>query len=251
MIFVVGCGRSGTSWLFNWLLQHPKVCGVWGETYLFSRLDSIVRPTACDNRNISLGYPSHLSSQGIHKWINTKSFDKITSKYVISLIEELTINLQTDKPDANCFAEKTPDHLWHMETIDECLQDVCEVYFVHIYRDGRNVVESFNRQQWVTIQDATLRWISAAKKVLDKTNKTNNTLNVRYEQLIEQPETSVDILDFCGLSHCPSISSFTSKCDDNSQQTYRPNLWKSITDRELLTSFKTMEPYLKELGYEI
>src|SRR5947208_13736749 len=38
LLLVVGCARSGTTWLHRLLLSHPDVVGPTSETFLFDRL---------------------------------------------------------------------------------------------------------------------------------------------------------------------------------------------------------------------
>ncbi len=102
--------------------------------------------------------------------------------------------------------EKTPEHLFYINLIR---QHVPRARFIHIVRDGREVVASLNRlakiyHQWQPYMDVTFaaeRW-NQAWGVTKRWIGHPDHLIVRYETLLLAPRrTLARILQFLGCDH--------------------------------------------------
>lgn len=233
LILIVGSGRCGTSWLVDWLLSNEFICGPHIETKLFFHIAPI-----CGFSH----YTNHMNSIG--QGIDNRSicyFDgeikTLSSQYLHSLIESLCLHPRIYKKNATYYLEKTPEHLYYIDMVDELLGEYYNIRWIHIYRDGRNVVQSISKLGWLKPEASVNRWIFAANSVLS--NKKENVLCIKYEELVENPILSKKITDFCGVNF--------HSCIQPDLSIYNPNRWKE--SEELLEIFAPMRPYLDQLGY--
>lgn len=131
LLFIVGCPRSGTTWLQRLLAGHPDVrTGQESDLfdiYLGPQLRAWKReldPAASGRGGVGLG--CYLSDEEYLRRLKT---------FAIALVEPMVGGLQTGQ----VFVEKTPGHvLW----IPEILTLFPRARFVHVLRDARDVVAS-------------------------------------------------------------------------------------------------------------
>ena len=93
------------------------------------------------------------------------------------------------------FAEKTPRHLLHLDAIAATVPGARIVMMV---RDGRDVAASFQRRDGKAITGAR-RWLQE-NEVLRAAEARPDTLRLRYEDLVTDPEGSLRaVCSFAGL----------------------------------------------------
>jgi len=241
IIFIVGSGRCGTSWIQDWLLRHPQICGEFNESRIFEVLGGIFKYP----QKISFNKQMH-KVNGIYHWLSHEEFADAMSDFVFTIFDKYCRN-----HDKNCVLEKTPRHFWWSESINRLLRHRCEVYFVHLYRDGRNVIESFSRQNWSPEPTtATKHWIAEMEYMLAG-DCPDNMLHCKYEDLIHDTETlSQTILTFCGLQKHEPLQKYAKSFFKDTVMEFDPHRWKNLEGYGLLKNcFNEMEPTLKKLGY--
>src|SRR5690348_9627165 len=116
--FVVGCPRSGTTWLRVLLAQHPAVATT-RETHLFDRY--IVELQTAWDHDLAAG------TTGLQAALSGDQFTALCANFargVMQRIEEAT-------PGAKVLVEKTPAHVRHVPLILKLLP---EVHFIHLIR---------------------------------------------------------------------------------------------------------------------
>lgn len=169
-ILIGGCGRSGTTLLLAILGAHPKIQAIDHEAYLFNA-------------------PS------------TKKND---------LLRSLRINFNLIrggiKPTADRWCEKTPTNVLKLKQIDLFFKG--KFKFIHIIRDGRDVVTSRHPTKpdcyWVDID----RWLNDVQAGLEYTD-SHNVKTIKYENLIlDFKSTMKSITDFIGLDFVSKVSEF-------------------------------------------
>ena len=223
-IIISGIGRCGTSWLQDWLLDHPLTYGEHNESRMFALMAS-----TC-HENFS--------------WLDQQTSYSVVGKFVYEWF-----SLASCRQGKPYLVEKTPRNRAHFHTINKMMQPFCEVYFIDIYRDGRNVVESFRRQSWShrSPQRIVNGWIKLMKRMLNN-ESPSNVLHVKYEDLVKHPEISRSITSFCKIEHHHDIKPFekmiSNGLNDNMER------WKTVKDPELLDCFFQMDDLLVQLGYE-
>ena len=126
-VFLVGCPRSGTTWLQVLLAQHGQVATA-RETHLFN------------------GYLKHLDrwwrffesqpdNVGLKVLFSPDEYYKLCSLFVHGVMQKIAAS----NPTATVVLEKTPNHVRYAPLI---LKLVPDAYFIHIVRDPRSVVSS-------------------------------------------------------------------------------------------------------------
>jgi hypothetical protein len=139
-LFLVGCARSGTTLLQSMMGAHSQIA-TFPESHFFQRavpgrrwakkmgLASRAAKTQLDQFLNESGYPEiHTSS-----FMMSLSLRQITSVFV-NILDELTVNA-----GKSIWLEKTPGHLYHIDTIRRLVPDT---KFIHLFRNGQDVVAS-------------------------------------------------------------------------------------------------------------
>jgi len=224
-IFIIGSGRCGTTWIGQWLRQHPEAFG-GPETHLFAILDLLINPSW---------------EQGVKRWL---SYDLLMDKiklFAIDLLGSCKFR-QNNEP---YLIEHSSIHYFHKTIIKKIFPDAL---FVHIYRDGRNVVESWLR---TNPSKTHSEHIGLWKQIITdmQANKDDNTLNIQYEDIMENPQKSRIITEFLGLKHHKDIDSWEFPVN-TSNFSYDYNRWKTLP-KHIQEEFKQTEiqNLLKSLSY--
>ena len=209
-IFLVGCPRSGTTMLQTVLAAHPEV-----HSFPESRF---YRNVVSQQKLLRhLGVASHhaharLSEIYVELGLDTGKLRRRfgVAGYARDLFAALDqAALAAGKP---FWLEKTPDHLDHVDAI----QQVCpDARFVHLIREGKETVASlldvtrqypdaWGREPW-SVQRCVTRWctdVAAALRLQD----CPGHLLVSYERFVEAPEAETQRLcTFLGLIFDPAM----------------------------------------------
>jgi hypothetical protein len=147
-VFIVGCARSGTTLLYHMLQSSGAFVRYSWETHLFNRVGPRFGSLATRKNRERL-----LASWQQSKFFSRSGVDvEVVRRRVISECSNvgdfLRIVMETLASAQNVerWAEKTPDHVLHIEEIKRTLPNAI---FIHIIRDGRDVALSMERQHWV------------------------------------------------------------------------------------------------------
>ena len=179
VVLVVGCPRSGTTWVERLLLSHPSAGGVEDrETWLFQGL----RPL-WNNRDLETwaDEPTRLSAM-------RRFCDRM-----------LLRGLDRHRPNATHFVEKTPSHALYLDEISRIYPDA---WFIHVVRDGRDVARSLVEfEHGVDDLDTAARlWVRTLDAVRRSAPNLVRHRTVRYEDLLRDPvEGTVSLLSWVGL----------------------------------------------------
>lgn len=168
LVCVVGCGRSGTTWLERMLMSAPETGGVDGaESRLFalghSLWHNLPRMSPLVDRERLVGALRHF--------------------YGTVLAESLALH----SPGAGIFVEKTPRHSIQLPQISAVFPDV---YVVHVVRDGRDVARSMSEIDFFDVPDpadALRIWRRVLREVRAAAPSLAHFQEVRYEQLLLDP----------------------------------------------------------------
>lgn len=221
-IFVIGSGRCGITWIGRWLRQHPETFG-GPETHIFTILQHLLNPEW---------------NQGILSWVEEDVVIQNLRQCVTNVFEQCRFR----KPNQESLVE----HSWiHYKSKSFIKQIFPDAKFVHIYRDGRNVVESKLRAGGTPEEHINV-WLDAVK---DVTVPRENTFVIKYEDLIADPSKSRQITDFLGLKHHNDIDSWEFPVN-TPHFSYDPDRWKTLSKDIQNHMQQTMLQTLQTLGYE-
>ncbi len=188
LIFVGGCERSGTSLVQKLLVSHSRIAG--GPELVFTgRIAELYR-------RMGGRYPSSYASR-IAAFYDG---ERLTEAFR-SFLEGFFRPIFERDPDAVYFSEKTPSNLF---AAPELLRIFPGARFVHVLRDGRDVLASHHdvRRRFEEAGEpyhhptfrsprVCVRWNRAAEK--HAALETDPDLGarshlLRYEELLQEPE---------------------------------------------------------------
>lgn len=207
LIFIVGAPRSGTTWLQRLLASHPRI--VTGqETHLFAYVGPLLRSwRRALERERDPSSASGRGGVGLGCYLTEPEYLASVKLYLDSLLEVVTRNVA----GGQFFLEKTPGHALYIEEIRELLP---RCRFIHLLRDGRDVVASLLAAStgwgrgWAprASSKATGIWLKhvrAARRAAAKLPR-EAFLEVRYETLLDDPVgTLTELARFIGLDWDP------------------------------------------------
>jgi hypothetical protein len=187
LLVVLGCGRSGTTWLERMLLASPDAGGPDGaESFLFK----LTRPLwerlpelapVCDREQVIAAL----------------------RRFYDAIFEEA---LALESPEARVFIEKTP---MHSLMVGEIAAIYPRAHYLHLVRDGRDVARSMSQVEFFGVPDpadAARGWRMVLHRVRGAAPGLRYYREVRYEDLLADPvEGTLDLLAWAGMRHDAAI----------------------------------------------
>lgn len=243
MIFNVGARRSGTFWLQRIVTAHPTVGSVPSETHLLSHgIAPLFERFQHDD--------PHSTEVGV-VYANRETL----LRRVRALCDDVFLEFLGDGQTR--VAERTPLHVFHLNLIAEIYPDA---RFVHIIRDGRDVARSIAAQNWgaAEVAGAAREWRDAIISGRDAGLPPERYREVRYEDMLEQPEREIALLyGWLGLPNSASDLEYplaeaarAENVDAKGVGGIASQKWRQAFDARDLASFNEVAgDLLSELGY--
>jgi len=192
IVCLVGAPRSGTTWLQYLLAAHPDIKS-GRESYVFMKLCELKEDWLALKKN----------GIGMACYQTDAEFFEILDDFKNRQLDALTKGVGTGQ----IFLEKTPSHALAIPQIAALLP---EARFIHILRDGRDVVASMlaakkgwgeewapkNARRAAKIWERHIHAVESAKSGL----KPGQFYELRYEALLE--DTAAELrkcIDFLGM----------------------------------------------------
>lgn len=240
-IFIVGSSRSGTSLLAAMLSAHSRIaCGP--ETQVLNKLNQTTLATILNDpkwpqRAVQGLSRVTLAGQrviDIYKTTETELAEFLMDRQpsIAALIESITLNF-ANKQHKPRWAEKTPRHLLHLDTIRREFPDA---KIIRIIRDPRDSALSMRKLNWTS--DDYLPNLYIWNKWYEHTDPffstDKNSTTISYEDLVHSPQQVLSSL-------CNFIEE---RFEDNMLRTRKsgqlvstPNeVWKKQVSKELDTN---------------
>ena len=195
-IFIIGCPRSGTTWLQAMLGQNPKVCTL-SELKLFdfytaSWIKAWRDQMEIQKRGNLTGLPIVWTEDDFYEFL--REF----------LRKIYTLVLKT-KPGASVIIDKTPAYALYVEDINRLVPN-CR--FIHVLRDGRDVGLSLRAASkgwgngWAPddIEAAGQMWKKMVLGAKSAEKFRGRYLEIQYEEILSNgPKALKDVYDFIGI----------------------------------------------------
>ena len=272
-VFIVGCPRSGTSFLYHLLLSAGGFARFHTQMNVFDVLEPIF---------------GDLSSTAVKKkmmqeWLRSKAFavsgldaGEVEAQVMAecrngSDFIRIVMDSVARKQNVDRWVDSTPTNVPHMLRIS---RDFPEAQFIHIIRDARDVALSLDKRQWSrplpwdkrhSLLAAGLYWEWIVRKGRGYGAQLGpRYLEVRYEDLVEHPEPALkQIGDFLqhdldyGRIQETSVGSvkkpLTSFKEDLKDGHFSPvGRWKDRFPAAELVHFEQLiGRYLQEMGYAL
>jgi hypothetical protein len=199
LIFVVGCPRSGTTWVQRLLATHACV-RTGQESDLF---DMYVGPQLRAWRQELTEDSSGRGGVGLTCYFTEAEFQHILKDYLLQLLSPMVGEL---KP-GELFVEKTPSHVLYVPEIHQLLPGA---RFIHVLRDARDTVASLlgaSRgwgRAWAPRRaaDAARTWVSHVAAAVEARHRLEprQFIEVRYEALqSDGPRVLRGLVNWLGL----------------------------------------------------
>lgn len=206
-LFLVGCPRSGTTLLQSMLAAHPQILS-FPETKFFWYLIPLYKERWRRKLKMVSQYFKPRLKEFFVEEINRgyllnkfSKFNLLRSQYTrqfIQILDELTTT-----EGKTIWLEKTPEHLLYIDYIEK---NVPGVKFIHLLRNGIDVVASLHEvtqkypEPWGgdcwNLNLCIRRWTEAVEISRQYLHKSNHTL-VKYEDIVTNPQA--ELVKLCGF----------------------------------------------------
>ncbi len=281
-VFIVGSGRCGTHWVLNLFLKHPDVVGLLQESKIYMVIGPFLKRsfknyirsyTGKDWNSILKSYDSYEKGTRMQMFVKRenlvsyiqeirKNSNAINEKHY-QLIDKIFTSffLFHGGNESKTFVEKTPQHIYYVDSI---LKQYPDAKIVEVVRDGRDVCASFQKllekgTRWPAAEreQQILNWRNAVRKGIEFRSYPKykkNIILVKYEDLLNSKKDKLNqLFKFAGLSNEPDIIQNIISEDKiiNESQVGKKSNWRDIFSESDISLFeKLAKKELLELGYK-
>lgn len=200
--FLVGCSRSGTTFLQSLLAAHPQI-----SSFTESHFYHFMAPLEYEPKRYAL----NLASKRLKPHIKQYFEQEIKRPELLTYFPNLPImrwhsnafikamKCLTLEQGNHVFLEKTPDHIYYISYIVKYVQNA---KFIHIIRNGSEVIASLYEathqypQPWGGARSLDLcieNWLKAIEITQQYMNYPNHII-VGYQNLVNNPESTLEKL---------------------------------------------------------
>lgn len=270
-IFIVGCGRSGSTLLGRICSQHPSV-SVAGEANFLYLIDTAWQLVNREGRNpqdvISAIYKMH--PDALHWGLSKTELDPLLEKS-FSTKQPDHLNLLKTMHQKFSLRNNTPIVIDRTHNLGQEAKSVTakfpNVKFIHMVRDGRYVAASHVRLGWYgDYYEALANWEQRVCRTITALDELTQSqvITIRYEDLVNAPfQTMGQLFNFLELDFEPQYltnSSITDKFVQPTNPTLtHPTLSEFPSPEHSLTSLSkeqgdiptTAFDLLESLGYQV
>lgn len=194
--FIVGAGRSGTTLLRLMLAGHSRI-HIPPETWFVRNLVKelpLEKPLAPDQvaRAVEIITTDYrwadmaIAADDLKRWA-----EQLESPKLVDIIN-LVYHRQLKRYGKRRFGDKTPNYISILPQLDALYGDTCK--FIHLIRDGRDVaISTIDMSQSRYYRRMQFGWSRAMRFYREylRSPLGAQILEVRYEDLVLQPETTV------------------------------------------------------------
>ena len=272
--FIIGSGRSGNTLLRAILETHPEL-HIPPETYVIGKvINDYIKYSRLPWKTLlkiilaEFEYYPEFSTFGIslRKLFNDLKETDQKDRDLAYILHKLYIyHAKSVKKKGKRWGDKTPINTFYLDKIYSVFPDSL---FIHIIRDGRDVVSSYMQSgRYNTMQAAADRWLRSVQKAIKfGRHYPQQYIEIRYEKLVRSPQKYIQfVCDFLSLefmdvmlkhnemnldlgdvevrSHHANVS--------NPINTHSIGKWRQhFNAKEIAQLNESIGPLLDKLGYE-
>ncbi|HEY7755229.1 MAG TPA: sulfotransferase [Actinomycetota bacterium] len=271
-LFVVGCGRSGTTMLRLMLDSHPDLAVPWESHFIVAMWKDRRRYRSASGVDAERMVRDIADSPMFGQW---EVPDEVLRRRVEALerpsfsdVIDAVFMSYADSRHKRRWADKTPAYVRSIPLLARLFPGS---RFVHVIRDGRDVALSYLSVPWgpSDIWLAARRWeqdVSAGRRDGAKL-PSSRYLEVRYEDVIRDPRAALERI--CAIADLPFDERMLEYHRDGSERLASPEAhkpyhasaskpptaglrdWRTQMSEEHLLAFESVAGgLLAELGYE-
>lgn len=193
-IIIFGAPRSGTTYLGHILDHHPEVC-----------ISNEIRLFAWAHKSLNVLTQQDQALLG-HRETFVKHLRSCYPELIRSFYKKLA-------PQARYWGDKNPHYADRQNK--GCLDTIADLFpetrFIHIIRDGRDVVSSLLKKNWANFEEAHRLWLDHIDIGCEfgRERPAWQYFELRYEDLIEDDLGVVrQLLDFLGIEMHERVEEF-------------------------------------------
>ena len=200
VVFVIGAPRSGTTWVQLMLGDHPAIA-TGQETDLFN---NYIAPLS-RRWNEDLRTTEDRRFKGLTAVLTQEEFDKAVYDFISAVYSKI----RSLKPTASLVLDKNPPYSLQADLLTRYWPDA---RFIHVLRDGRDVVTSLLAasnawaQSWAPkkTRTAAKTWRRHVEGARRAGRSEQAYIEVRYEDLLKRgPSELARLFEFCGIHTTP------------------------------------------------
>lgn len=260
-VFIVGMNGSGTTMLADSLSNHPDLYVFPWESrvlpYYISRISCFGDLTELHSRRKLadvLGKCWAFWFTNDRKEVILKD-NELNQSGFSGVVDDMFKHFANSQGKSR-WCDKSPMYLQH---IDILATNFPNAQFIHIYRDGRDVAQSFHRRYMKEPRWTIYRWkkILETGRIQGQKLDASRYMEVRYETLTTDSKNQLRIIcDFLGLQYHPSLckASFRHITSDEKVECIVPNSnkWRSYFSNKQLHELESIGGnFLVKLGYPV
>ena len=205
IVFIVGLPRSGTKLLRDLLNEHSEVSIPYVESQIFPDLINkygLQTLSESDRNEVHESVKSGIFSYNLEKdyglIYDSAAIDQLCTDDTIAGFIQGLLTYYGPTKEARIIGDKTPSYLGKIASLRKAFPDL---KLIHIIRDPRDRALSAKNIWGTPLLDSAEKWtlfIQKAKPIIGDLGK--NALQIRYEDLLGNPESSLwEICSFLDL----------------------------------------------------
>ena len=249
--FLVGCNRSGTTMLRAMLDSHPEVAVPPEAYFVVSALNRAAAYERGDHLDLDTLLADLRSNPSFRRnWqLSAESLATLREDDgpadTAAALAGLYSGYATERHKPR-YADKTPQHVLHIELLARSFP---RSRFVHLIRDGRDVVPSLleNRHGPTRFPAAVEYWRSrvlAGRRAGERLGPSRYH-EIRYEELVADPEAKLaQMCAFLDLRYSPEMLEYPTRAGEVVAGTFdaRPHLGVAKAPTRDLRNWRTAMP---------